>query len=70
MQIDSNDILRLICPQWQGVDIARWFEDLSASEVARGYILGAEILRILTDSIAPQHQQNTAVVTIETFFAR
>ncbi|WP_194145456.1 hypothetical protein [Helicobacter sp. MIT 05-5294] len=50
--------------------MARRFEDLSASEVARGYILGAEILRILTDSIAPQHQQNTAVVTIETFFAR
>ncbi|TLD84384.1 arginase family protein [Helicobacter sp. MIT 11-5569] len=64
----NNRILRLIYPQWQGGDIAIWFDDLSVSEAARGYILGAEILRILTDSIAPQYEKNTAVVQIEREF--
>lgn len=65
---NNNQILRLIYPQWQGGDIAGWFSDLKADEVARGYILGAEILQILSDSISTQYTQNTAVVTIEKDF--
>lgn len=66
--MQNNQTLRLIYPQWQGGDIVRWFEDLSPSEAARGYILGAEILRILTDSISAQYTQNTAIVEIEKDF--
>lgn len=43
--------IRLIYPQWQGGDIARWIpeiEDVSLS--ARGYHLGAELLDFLSPS--------------------
>lgn len=61
-----NDILRLVYPQWQGGDIAAWFDDLSPKEAAQGYVLGAQILALLAESIAPC---DTAVVNIASDFA-
>ncbi|TLD80895.1 arginase family protein [Helicobacter sp. MIT 05-5293] len=58
--------LRLLYPQWQGGDVASWFKDLSPKEAAQGYVLGAQILNLLVDSIAPS--ANTAVVNIEKDF--
>lgn len=60
-------LLRLVYPQWQGGDIAGWFADLSPKEAAQGYVLGAQILNLLADSIAPS--KNTAVVEVATDFA-
>ncbi len=60
-------LLRLVYPQWQGGDIAGWFDDLSPKEAAQGYILGAQILSLLADSIAPS--ADTAVVQVATDFA-
>lgn len=59
-------LLRLVYPQWQGGDIARWFDDLSPKEAAQGYVLGAQILNLLADSIAPC--ANTAMVEVATDF--
>lgn len=59
-------LLRLVYPQWQGGDIAGWFGDLSPKEAAQGYVLGAQILSLLADSIAPS--ENTAVVEVATDF--
>lgn len=59
-------LLRLVYPQWQGGDIASWFNDLSPKEAAQGYVLGAQILALLADSIAPC---DTAVVNVATDFA-
>lgn len=60
-------LLRLVYPQWQGGDIAGWFDDLSPKEAAQGYVLGAQILSLLADSIAPS--ENIAVVEVATDFA-
>ncbi|RDU72762.1 arginase family protein [Helicobacter aurati] len=62
---DSKN-LRLIFPQWQGGDITSWFADLDKKEAAQGYILGAQILSLLVDSIS--QSTNTAVVEIDTKF--
>ncbi|MBD5164413.1 hypothetical protein [Helicobacter sp.] len=59
-------LLRIVYPQWQGGDIAGWFDDLSPKEAAQGYVLGAQILALLADSIAPC---DTAVVNVATDFA-
>lgn len=64
----QSDTLKLIFPQWQGGDIAGFFRDLEPSEVARGYILGAQILDLLTRNINPNLDKNTAIVDISTDF--
>lgn len=61
-----NNTLKLIYPQWQGGIIAQWFKDLKPSEVAKGYILGAQILDLLTTQINANLDKNTAVVPVST----
>lgn len=63
----EHSLLRLVYPQWQGGNIAGWFADLSPKEAAQGYVLGAQILSLLADSIAPS--ENTAVVEVAMDFA-
>ena len=48
--------IRLIYPQWQGGDIARWITEIKDPEAAsKGYFLGAELLNFL----APDSSQET-----------
>ena len=64
----QNQTLKLIYPQWQGGDIAGFFRDLEPSIATRGYILGAQILDLLTRDINPNLEKNTALVDISTDF--
>lgn len=58
---DSNKTLRLIYPQWQGGDIARWIPEINdAAEAARGYALGSMLL----DFLAPDRGQDKAIVPV------
>ena len=68
MQTMSNHTLKLIFPQWQGGDIVGFFKDLEPDEAARGYILGAQILDLLTSDINPNLNKNTALVDISKDF--
>lgn len=61
-----NDTLKLIYSQWQGGIIAQWFKDLDTKEAAKGYILGAQILDLLTTQINANLDKNTAIVPIST----
>ena len=55
--------IRLIYPQWQGGDIARWITEIKDPEAAsKGYFLGAELLNFL----APDSSQETLTVPIST----
>ena len=65
----QNNTLKLIYPQWQGGVIAQWFKDLKPNEAAKGYVLGAEILNLLTKSINADLDKNTAVVDISLDYA-
>lgn len=59
----QNNTLRLIYPQWQGGDIARWITEVPDSEQAsRGYWLGAQLLNFL----APDNGQKTVTVPVAT----
>ena len=39
--------IRLVYPQWQGADIARWIPNIPAEDSSRGYYLGAMLLNWL-----------------------
>lgn len=55
--------IRLIYPQWQGGDIARWIPEVKDPAVAaRGYYLGAQLLNML----APDSGQETYTVPVTT----
>lgn len=55
--------IRLIYPQWQGGDIARWIPEVKDPAVAaRGYHLGAQLLNML----APDSGQETYTVPVTT----
>ena len=55
--------VKLIYPQWQGGDIARWITEIKDPEAAsKGYFLGAELLNFL----APDSSQETLTVPIST----
>ena len=57
--------IRLIYPQWQGGDIARWIPEIGdPAEAARGYCLGARLLSVL----APDCGQETYTVPVTTDF--
>lgn len=59
----QNNTLRLIYPQWQGGDIAKWITEVKDPEQAsRGYYLGAHLL----DFLAPSTGQKTLTVPIST----
>lgn len=54
--------IRLIYPQWQGADIARWIPDIPADDASRGYYLGAMLLEFL----APKTDCATFTVPVST----
>ena len=55
--------IRLVYPQWQGGDIARWITEVNDPQLAaRGYYLGAQLLNLL----APDNGQETFIVPIAT----
>lgn len=62
----QNNTLRLIYPQWQGADIAKWITEVKDPEQAsRGYYLGAQLLNFL----APDNGQKTVTVPVATALA-
>lgn len=59
----QDNTLRLIYPQWQGGDIAKWITEVKDPEQAsRGYYLGAHLL----DFLAPSTGQKTMTVPVST----
>ena len=61
MTMAQNNTLRLIYPQWQGGDIAKWITEVKDPEQAsRGYYLGAHLL----DFLAPSTGQKTLTVPV------
>lgn len=55
--------IRLIYPQWQGGEIARWIPEIAdGATAARGYYLGAQLL----DFLAPDNGQEKCTVPITT----
>ncbi len=54
--------IRLVYPQWQGANIARWIPDLPPEDASRGYYLGAMLL----DFLAPKSENETYVVPVST----
>lgn len=56
------DTIRLVYPQWQGGDIARWIDEIEDKALAaRGYALGARLL----DALAPNSGQETLTVPVD-----
>ncbi len=63
MTMAQNNTLRLIYPQWQGGDIAKWITEVKDPEQAsRGYYLGEHLL----DFLAPSTGQKTLTVPVST----
>ena len=58
----ENKTIRLIYPQWQGADIARWIPELAPEEASRGYYLGSMLLEFL----APKSYCETFRVPVST----
>ena len=54
--------IRLIYPQWQGADIARWIPQLAPEDASRGYYLGSMLLEFL----APKSDCETFRVPVST----
>lgn len=54
--------IRLIYPQWQGGNIARWIPNIPADDSSRGYYLGAMLL----DFLAPKTKSETYTVPVST----
>lgn len=53
--------MKLIYPQWQGGDIARWIPEIGDTDVAaRGYYLGAQLL----DFLSPDNGMETLTVPV------
>ncbi len=60
--MDSLKTIRLIYPQWQGANIARWIPGIPEEDSSRGYYLGAMLL----DFLAPETKDETFVVPVST----
>lgn len=58
----ENKTIRLIYPQWQGADIARWIPQLAPEDASRGYYLGSMLLEFL----APKSDCETFSVPVST----
>lgn len=54
--------IRLIYPQWQGGNIARWIPNIPAKDSSKDYYLGAMLL----DFLAPKTNAETYTVPIST----
>ena len=53
--MNKNKVIRLIYPQWQGGDIAKWIPEIeNPDDASRGYFLGAQLL----DFLRKQEQKN------------
>ena len=59
----QDNTIRLIYPQWQGADIAKWITEVpDPQQASRGYYLGAQLL----DFLAPDNGQKTITVPVAT----
>ena len=58
-----DNTIRLIYPQWQGGDIARWFPRFGPLTVSQGYYLGAMLLEFLAPPT--ENPVYTVAVTID-----
>ena len=58
---NESKTLRLIYPQWQGGDIARWIPEIKdTAEAARGYVLGSMLLDFLAPDCGHDKARNNA----------
>ena len=57
--------IRLVYPQWQGADIARWIPNIPEEDSSRGYYLGAMLLNWL----APTTDCETYTVPVSTSYS-
>ena len=57
--------IRLVYPQWQGADIARWIPNIPEEDSSRGYYLGAMLLNWL----APKTDCETYTVPVSTDYS-
>ena len=57
--------IRLVYPQWQGADIARWIPNIQEEDSSRGYYLGA----ILLNWLAPKTDCETFTVPVSTDYS-
>ena len=58
--------IRLVYPQWQGADIARWIPNIPEEDSSRGYYLGAMLLNWL----APKSDCETFTVPVSTDYSK
>lgn len=62
----QDNTIRLVYPQWQGADIAKWITEVpDPQQASRGYYLGAQLLNFL----APDNGQKTVTVPVATSLA-
>lgn len=62
----QDNTIRLVYPQWQGADIAKWITEVpDPQQASRGYCLGAQLLNFL----APDNGQKTVTVPVATSLA-
>lgn len=62
----QDNTIRLVYPQWQGADIAKWITEIpDPQQASRGYYLGAQLLNFL----APDNGQKTVTVPVATSLA-
>ena len=57
--------IRLIYPQWQGADIARWIPNIPEKDASRGYYLGA----ILLNWLASKSDCETFTIPVSTEYS-
>ena len=57
--------IRLVYPQWQGADIARWIPNIPKEDSSKGYYLGAMLLNWL----APKTDCKTYTVQVSTDYS-
>ena len=58
--MNNQETIRLIYPQWQGGNITRLLPELKPDDASRSYVLGAYLLNFL----APETQQKTYTVPV------
>ncbi len=62
----QDNTIRLVYPQWQGADIAKWITEVpDPQQASRGYYLGAQLLNFL----APDNGQKAVTVPVATSLA-
>ena len=64
--MNQQETIRLIYPQWQGGNIAALLSELKPEDASRGYILGAYLLNFL----APETQNKTYTVPVSSNISR